>query len=182
MGWVVEADGDDRHRALVKDYLAATAEGKSALIVSPTNAEARRLTEELRATLKQDGVIGQERTFTVRSAMKWSEPQKGDVRNYEPGMVIDFHQAVAGQRVRKAGTRVTEGGFEKGEAAAVSGVNGDSVTVLRRDGSTAALPLSMKERFQVSRARGDFRGPGRPHPHHEKRRSESQRPDKRHED
>jgi ATP-dependent exoDNAse (exonuclease V) alpha subunit len=153
MGWVAEAEGDDRHRALVKDYLAATAEGKSALIVSPTNAEARRLTEELRATLKANGVIGQERTFTVRSAVKWSEAQKGDVRNYEPGMVIDLHQAVAGQRVRKTGKRVTEGGFEKGEAAVVSGVTSDSVTVTRRDGTTAALPLAMRERFQVSRAR-----------------------------
>jgi conjugative relaxase-like TrwC/TraI family protein len=153
MGWINEADGDDRHRALVKDYLAATAEGKSALIISPTNAEARRLTEELRATLKQNGAIGQERLFTVRSAMKWSEAQKRDVRNYEPGMVVDFHQAVAGQRVRKAGARTTEGGFEKGEAAVVAGVTVDAVTVLRRDGSTATLPLAMKERFQVSRAR-----------------------------
>jgi conjugative relaxase-like TrwC/TraI family protein len=160
MGWITEAEGEDRHRALVKDYLAATAEGKSALIISPTNAEARRLTEELRTTLKANGAIGEERTFTVRSAMKWSEAQKGDVRNYERGMIVDFHQAVAGQRMRKAGKRATEGGFEKGEAAVVSSVTADSVTVMRRDGTTATLPLAVKERFQVSRAQNISVGRG----------------------
>jgi ATP-dependent exoDNAse (exonuclease V) alpha subunit len=153
MGSVIEATGEERHKLLVADYLKAQQEGKSALIVSPTNAEARRLTEELRVTLKQNGAIGQERPFTVRSAMKWSDAQKGDVRNYETGMVIDFHQAVAGVRVRKAGKRVTEGGFEKGEAAVVSAITSDSVSLIRQDGTTATLPLAMKERFQVSRAR-----------------------------
>jgi hypothetical protein len=68
-------------------------------------------------------------------------------------MVIDFHEAVAGRQRRIAGKRVTEGGFQKGEAVVVTSVTADSVMVMRGDGASAALPLDMRKRFQVSRAR-----------------------------
>ena len=42
---------------LVTDYLRAADDGKSALIISPTHAEGERLTDELRAALKERGAI-----------------------------------------------------------------------------------------------------------------------------
>src|ERR1035441_9690393 len=73
----------------------ATEEGKSALIIAQTHGEGQRVTEELRTVLKEQGVIGKEREFKARRSTGWTDAQKGDARNYEPGMVVDFpeHQA-----------------------------------------------------------------------------------------
>jgi conjugative relaxase-like TrwC/TraI family protein len=153
MGSVIEASGQQRHGMLVKDYLNAFEDGKSALIISPTHAEGRRLTEELRDALKERGALGKERQFKVRQSTGWTEAQRGDARNYEPGMVVDFNEAIAGSRRRVNGVRVTEGGFVKGEAVAVIGTQGDAVKVMRRDGTEALLELEQAKRFQVSRTR-----------------------------
>lgn len=153
MGSIKEASGEERHRQLVKDYLNAFNDGKSALIISPTHAEGRRLTEELRAALKERGVLGKESILKARQSTSWTEPQKGDVRNYEPGMVIDFSEAVAGTRKRVNGSRVTEGGFAKGEAVAVIGKEDGAVKVIRQNGTQALLDLEHTKRFQVSRVR-----------------------------
>ncbi len=153
MGSVIEASGEDRHKMLVRDYLTAFDEGKSGLIISPTHAEGRRLTEELRTALKERGAIGKERTIKVRQSAGWTNAQKGDVRNYQHGMVIDFNEAIAGTRRRVNGGRVTEGGFKKGEAVAVIGTEGDAIKVIRKDGSEGLLALEQTRRFDVSRSR-----------------------------
>jgi conjugative relaxase-like TrwC/TraI family protein len=160
MGLVIEARGEERHKLLVADYLKAKEEGKTALIISPTHAEGERLTEELRGTLKERGVIGRERDFTVRRSTGWSDAQKGDIRNYESGMVIDFNEAVAGARRRVNGVRVTENSFAKGEAVVVTGMDRDGVSVMRRDGTAARLDVSHPDRFQVSRSREITLGKG----------------------
>ena len=54
MGWIAESTGDERHGHLIKDYLRAAEDGKSALIIAPTHAEGDRLTAELRGTLKSE--------------------------------------------------------------------------------------------------------------------------------
>jgi conjugative relaxase-like TrwC/TraI family protein len=153
MGCIVEAMGEERHDMLVKDYLEAVDEGKSALIIAPTHAEGQRLTNELRDVLKERGTIGKEREFIVRRSTNWTEAQKGDIRNYEPGMVIDFHKAVAGSRRRINGARTTVGGFKKGEAVVVTGRQMDGVTVMRKDGTQGVLPIEKVKRFMVSRTR-----------------------------
>ena len=134
MGWIVESGHKERHGLLVADYLRAVDESKSALIISPTHAEGERLTAELRETLKERGAIGKERAFKVRRGIVWSEAQKGDARNYELGMVVDFHDAVAGVRQFSRGLRKTVGGFKKGEAVVVIATDRESVTVLRGTG------------------------------------------------
>jgi hypothetical protein len=153
MGYVVEAGKDERHGLLVKDYLKAQDDGKSALIIAPTHAEGQRLTDELRGALKERGAIGKERTFITRKSTGWTDAQKGDARNYEPGMVIDFHEAVAGTRKMVNGVRATTGGFRKGESVAVTGREEGSVTVLRKDGTQGILPTHQTDRFQVARTR-----------------------------
>lgn len=129
-------------------------------LIAPTHAEGESLTDELRSALKERGLIGEEREFVVRRSTGWTDAQKTDSRNYEAGMVVDFHQAVAGTRERRAGTRSTVGGFAKGEAVAVTGRAGSSVKVMRRDGSEALLPLAAAERFEVSRTRSIAVGEG----------------------
>ena len=136
MGWIVEATGEDRHGMLVGDYLTAVDEGKSALIVSPTHAEAARLTAELRDTLRARGALGKDRDFKIRKHIDWSEAQKGDGRNYEPGMIVEFHQNAKG--------------ITKGDKAVV--IQGPAGPLLQKeDGARAPLPLDTTDRFEVYR-------------------------------
>jgi len=137
MGWIVESTGEERHGRLVNDYFEARQDGKSALIIAPTHAEGEKLTQELRQRLKEDGAIGKERTFKARRSTGWTDAQKGDVRNYEPGMVLEWHQNAKG--------------FTRGEKAiVVEGENG--TTLLRQDGSHTAIP-GQTDRFEVFRVR-----------------------------
>lgn len=135
MGAIVEATGEDRHRMLVADYMQAQKDGKEALIVSPSRVEGRRVTAALRTKIKANGGLSDEREFKTRIATDWTDAQKGDSRNYEPGMVVEFHQNAKG--------------FTRGEKAVVCGTEG-GVSVLRQNGTVATLP-SEAERFQVYR-------------------------------
>jgi conjugative relaxase-like TrwC/TraI family protein len=135
MGWVVESGREERHGLLVSDYLRAVDEGKSALIISPTHSEGDRLTTELREALKERGAIGKERQFKVRRSIAWTDAQKGDTRNYEPGMVLEWHKNAKG--------------FTKGEKAVVA--DDDAGTyLLKTDGTRASLP-AQTDRYQVYR-------------------------------
>lgn len=138
MGCVVEATGEERHALLVRDYLKAADEGKSALIIAPTHAEGQRLTDELRGSLKERGLLGTEREFQARKSMGWSEAQKGDVRNYEPGMILEFHQNAK---------RFTRGD----KTVVVQGENG--LQLQKQDGTRAMLPVDQAKRFEVYRTR-----------------------------
>jgi len=138
MGCIVEATGEERHGLLVKDYLKAVDEGKSALIIAPTHAEGQRLTDELRDVLKERGTIGKEREFIARRSTGWTQAQKGDVRNYEPGMVLEWNQNAKG--------------FVRAEKAVVA-EGEDGLFLQKTDGSRAPLPLDQTERFDVYRTR-----------------------------
>jgi ATP-dependent exoDNAse (exonuclease V) alpha subunit len=146
MGSVIEASGQERHGMLVRDYLQAQEEGKSALIIAPTHAEGDRLTSELRTALKERGAIGHEREFSTRRSTGWTQAQKGDIRNYQPGMVIEFHQNAKG--------------FTRGDKAVV-GRDGEGLFLQKEDGTRGALPVSQAKRFDVyhsgtvALARGD---------------------------
>jgi conjugative relaxase-like TrwC/TraI family protein len=138
MGSVIEATGEARHGMLVADYLRAERDGKSALIIAPTHAEGERLTAELRTALKERGAIGKEREFIARRSAGWTQAQKGDARNYEPGMLVEFHQNAKG--------------FTRGDKAVVA-KGEDGLLLQREDGTRAALPVSQANRFEMYRTR-----------------------------
>ena len=138
MGCVVEASDEDRHQLLVNDYLKAADDGKSALIIAPTHAEGGKLTEELRAALKQRGLLGQEHGFTVRKSIGWTDAQKGDVRNYEAGMIVEFQQNAKG--------------FTKGDKAVVMQSEA-GLQLQKQDGARSTIPVALKDRFEVYRPR-----------------------------
>lgn len=90
----------------------------------------------------------------------WTDAQKRDARNYEPGMVVSFHKATPGERHSTNGKRETNGGFAQGETAVV--LEGGSKVVLgRADGTALPLPAEYANRFEVYKserqniARGD---------------------------
>jgi conjugative relaxase-like TrwC/TraI family protein len=138
MGCVIEASGEKRHGMLVDDYLGAVEDGKSALIIAPTHLEGQKLTDALRNALRERGALGQEREFIARRGAGWTDAQKGDLRNYETGMVVEFHQNAKG--------------FTRGDKAVVTqGENG--LLLQKQDGTKAALPMDKTDRFEVYRTR-----------------------------
>jgi conjugative relaxase-like TrwC/TraI family protein len=140
MGFVIEAGGEERHQLLVADYLKAQEDGKSALIIAPTHAEGQKLTDALRTALKERGAIGEEHEFITRRGMGWSDAQKGDIRNYEPGLVVEFHQNA-------------KGGFTRGDKTVVA-QGQDGLFLQKQDGRRGALPVTRTNRFEVYRTRG----------------------------
>ena len=67
LGWIKQVADADRYKQLAAAYLSAVAEKKkdgkpkSALVVSPTHAEGDRITQAIRAGLKAQGKLGEER-------------------------------------------------------------------------------------------------------------------------
>jgi len=73
-----------------------------------------------------------------RRGVGWTQAQKGDLRNYEPGMILEFQQNAKG--------------FTRGEKAVVT--KGNSGLVLQKqNGMRAPLPVGEAKRFEVYRTR-----------------------------
>ncbi|HVX09904.1 MAG TPA: MobF family relaxase [Pirellulales bacterium] len=97
LGWVREIADDERYKLLAADYVQAVMQGKTALVVSPTHAEGARITEDIRRTLKEAGVIGSDaRAFPMLKRKDLTEAERGDRVNYELGDELIFHQNAKG--------------------------------------------------------------------------------------
>jgi len=140
LGMLREMDADKRHEALATDYAAAVKAGKSALVISPTHAEGERVTREIRSKLKAAKKLGaDEREFIQLKNLQWTAAQRADVRNYQAGQVVQFHQNLAG--------------FRRGERVTVKARDERGVSVERANGKTASLSLNMAAWFQIYESR-----------------------------
>ncbi len=121
LGWIREVPETERYGLLAAEYLAALADGKSALVVSPTHREADRITAEIRSQRKLRQQLGtDERRFSTLQNANFTPAERADAVNFSPGDVLVFHQNAKG--------------FRKGQRLAVE---------------SAALPLDQAARFQV---------------------------------
>jgi hypothetical protein len=152
MGAIVETQGEARYQQIAGDYLAITSERKAggefktALVVSPTNAEARHVTDAIRDTLKSAGKLsGKEHEVTALRSRNLTEAERGDAANYQAGEIIQFHQNAKGF---KRGERVTV--MAERSTAGAEGARG--ITVQRADGSKTLVPFSEVKKFQVYKA------------------------------
>ena len=129
LGWIKQVDDATRYQQLADAYLAAVAEmkpdgrAKSALVVAMTHAEANRTTEAIRAGLKAQGKLGEERIVNGWVPAHLTDAQKADATEYEIGDMIQFPQNAKG--------------FKKGARLIVS--------------EGTAPPTEMANRFEVYR-------------------------------
>jgi len=107
LGWVREVTETDRYKALAEDYVATVAEGKTAMVVSPTHREGEWITDEIRSQLKRAGRLsgGEHHVLTLHNA-NLTEAERSDSLNYSPGDVLVMHQNAKGYR---KGERVVVG-------------------------------------------------------------------------
>ncbi len=174
LGGIVEiADESARHEQLAKHYVATVStakrkgELKTALVVSPTHAEGRKVTDTIRDTLRAQGMIGKDEHSSMRlTNLSFTEAERRDAVNYEPGMVVQFLQNCKGKqlaadayRSRKHGLvsdgyRLTEvpKGFRRSERLTVEGRDEKgNVLATQSNGSHVLVPLDQAKRFQVFR-------------------------------
>ncbi len=128
----------ERKIALAADYVAAIQKGETALVVAPTHAECRDVTEGIRETLKEKGLLKPAGTRMATEELSWSEAQKSDPAQYKVGQLVEINSPVKG--------------FRLGEKLEVIGVRDDMVRVRGMMlGATKSrpLPLATPEAFSV---------------------------------
>ena len=142
MGSIVEVEGDARYRHVAADYVATTSDVKrdgtnrSALVVSPTHAEAEKVTDAIRDGLKKaDRVTGREREFLSLRARNLTEAERSDALKYRAGDMVQFVQNARG--------------YKRGERVTVKDANASGVLIERADGRVEPLTLQQAARFQV---------------------------------
>jgi conjugative relaxase-like TrwC/TraI family protein len=102
LGWIKEVDNEDRYQELAAAYLAVAHERKrdgslkSALVVSPTHAEANHITEAIRDGLKAEDKLGKERVIDAWIPSHLTDAEKSDATQYDAGDMIQFHQNAKG--------------------------------------------------------------------------------------
>ena len=156
MGAIKEIPDGARYQHLAEDYLKALKSGKSALVVAPTHQEGNKVNTAIRDGLKASGAVGKEElcVFQQRN-LNWTEAQRADGRNYQPGMLVQLNQNIEGMvyGVRAKGLdvrTVRTKHLERGEKLFVKETTPQGELVVQRsDGSLSYLPLKHASRFQV---------------------------------
>ena len=146
LGAIVEVEGDARYRHIAADYVASISdinqrgEHKTALVVSPTHAEAAKVTDAIRAGLQSAGKVGgEEQEVLSLRPLGFTEAQRSDAGNYKPGDVVQFVQNARG--------------YARGERVTVKEAGTAGVTVTRANGTVEPLTLQQAARFQVFEAK-----------------------------
>jgi conjugative relaxase-like TrwC/TraI family protein len=102
LGWIHEVADDERYKELAAAYLSAANERKrdgsrkSALVVSPTHAEAKRITDAVRDGLKAQGKLGKGRVIDAWIPSHLTDAEKSDPTQYDFGDMLQFHQNAKG--------------------------------------------------------------------------------------
>jgi len=142
LGAIQELSHDQRLHRMAEDYTAALVAGKSVLAISPTHAEGERVSAILREKLRDAnrlGPVDDERCIESLRSLGWTDAQRSDARNYDEGLVVQFH------RHSKH--------FAIGERGIVESRGGDSILVRTAAGKSVPLPLTEADRFGVFESR-----------------------------
>jgi ATP-dependent exoDNAse (exonuclease V) alpha subunit len=136
LGAVREVPYLEKAQAVADVYREMTVErGRRVLVVAPTHEEIGRVTQAIREDLKQRLVLGEGETLQRHIPLQWTEAQKKDISNYQPGQVLVFHRA--------------SHGIEKHEALTVSGVSSSSIQARGERGAEKSVALTQARSFSV---------------------------------
>lgn len=138
MGSIREVGDHDRGWEVARAYTDSTRRGRSALVVSPTHAEGREVTNAIRGALRAEGRLATtDQVVPQLKPLHLSVAKRKDPAMYTVGNVIQFH--------RHAGF-----GFKASDRAEVVGHTKRGVMVKRqRDSAVTRLPVEAAERYQV---------------------------------
>lgn len=84
-------DRDKRLATIAEDYARSIKAKRSAMIISPTNAEGDAIAQVVRERLRQEKILqGKERHFETLKSLSLTEAQKKDAINYDLGHLVRF--------------------------------------------------------------------------------------------
>lgn len=97
LGCFHEAKEEIAHKQIAYDYVTSIQKKQSSLIVSPTHAECRKITQAVRTELEERKEIrGKARKYDRFEDLRWTQAEKEQRDLYQKGMVVQFHQNVPG--------------------------------------------------------------------------------------
>ena len=136
MGAISEIpDYEKRYKTVATDFVKTFASGKTAVLIAPTHAECKLVTEQVREALKEKGILKEGHEWTVLRNLSWSPAEKHDFHHYDAGQVVKVLDNMAG--------------FKRGEHLEVVEIDGENVEVKRSNGEIKTLPLQQAEKFWV---------------------------------
>ena len=91
LGWLEEGGAAYVQRA-ADHYVGLVAAKRDVILVAPTWAEIHRLTDAVRAGLKQRGLLGESQSVAVAEPLGWTQAQAERVANYQPGYWLTLHR------------------------------------------------------------------------------------------
>jgi conjugative relaxase-like TrwC/TraI family protein len=153
MGAVREVRHEERAEAVAESWQQALAQPNSrgqqssALVICATHDEIGRVTDAIRQRRRTAGQLGDDSSFTRHAPLNWTDAQKRNLRNFQPGQVLEFHRSVKGVR-RQESLEVVR--VEKGQIVARN-AQGDE----RRFTSKQNQCFSVYEKQTLDIASGD---------------------------
>jgi ATP-dependent exoDNAse (exonuclease V) alpha subunit len=141
MGAIREVDWRLRAQEVSKAYreasvvLNAKGEARSVLVVAATHDEIKSITYAVRQDKKRAGELAEGRIFQQHTALNWTEAQKKQTKNYQPGQMLAFHKAVKG--------------VAKNEALEVVSADKSGITARKADGQMMKMTDRQVKAFGV---------------------------------
>ena len=132
LGAFREVHWRERAAELSKEYLIArslpNAKGdrSSVLVIASTHEDIKNISHAIRTDLKKLGEIGQGKHCERHVDLKWTEAERKQTQNYQPGQVLTFHRAVADVA-------------KKNESLEVISSDRGAITARRESGKTVRL-------------------------------------------
>ena len=141
MGAIREVDWRLRGQEVSQAYREAAAvpnakgEMRSVLVVAATHDEIKSITHAIRQDRQRAGELTKGETFVQHKALNWTEAQKKQTKNYQPGHVLEFHKAVKG--------------VAKNEALEVVSADKSAVTARKTTGENVKITARQANAFGV---------------------------------
>ena len=148
LGAVREVPFLDRAEAVASAFRELTSDpGRKVLVVAGTHEEIGRITAAIRHDMQRHGELQGGVVFARHTPLQWTEAQKKDLTNYQPGQVLLFNRS--------------SHGIDKHEALVVERTDGRNIIARDEQGAertvapTQVRSFSAQERNQIEVAPGD---------------------------
>jgi conjugative relaxase-like TrwC/TraI family protein len=148
LGAIREVPYLERPQAVASAYRELTTDpNRKVLVVAGTHEEIGRITHAIREGMKQSGDLAPGKIFDRHTPLQWTEAQKKDLSNYQPGQVLLFHRS--------------SHGIGRNEALIVDRADGAQIIARDMNGvermvsPTQARSFSVQERSQIEISPGD---------------------------